>query len=134
MHAKFSDPQKAGIFTVVVLVLAVAAALVINTFGLGSSFFAWSAVWSITSVLATVIMLLVSGMITVFSVTSAPLLVNGYLLGEFGILITAAAAIAAALISRLVPPDSVGNDSGTDAPPVPDRASQTTAMPQPDPH
>jgi hypothetical protein len=134
MHAKFSDPQKAGIFTVVVLVLAVAAALVINTFGLGSSFFAWSAVWSITPVLATVIMLLVSGMITVFSVTSAPLLVNGYLLGEFGILITAAAAIAAALISRLVPPDSVGNDSGTDAPPVPDRASQTTAMPQPDPH
>jgi membrane protease YdiL (CAAX protease family) len=59
MHTKFSDPQKAGIFTVVVLVLAVAAALVINTFGLGSSFFAWSAVWSITPVLATVIMLLV---------------------------------------------------------------------------
>jgi hypothetical protein len=73
-------------------------------------------------------------MIMVFSVTSAPLLVNGYLFGEFGILIIAAAAIAAALISRLVPPDNVGHDSGTDAPPVPDRARQTTAMPQHDPH
>jgi pimeloyl-ACP methyl ester carboxylesterase len=38
----------------------------------------------------------VSGMIMVFSVTSAPLLVNGYLFGEFGILIIAAAAIRSA--------------------------------------
>jgi uncharacterized protein len=59
MHTKFSDPQKGGIFTVVVLVLAVAGALVINTFGLGSSFLAWASVWSITPVLATLIMLLV---------------------------------------------------------------------------
>lgn len=44
----------------------------------------------------------VSVMITGFTVTSSPLLVNVYLLGEFGIVITAAAAIAAALVSRLV--------------------------------
>jgi CAAX protease family protein len=295
MHTKFSDPQKGGIFTVVVLVLAVAAALVINTFGLSSSFLAWASVWSITPVLATLIMLLVvtrdgyskegwrtlglhrlglrvwwiaffgtlaitlvayaavwltplasvtvpsqgvlpvvgsflwqlpilattfvlceeigfrgyllpkllplgrkralllsglvfatwhlplvfltsllpignpvialplfyaavvagtffygylrlasgsiwpasiahathntvSGMITVFTATSAPLLVNGYLLGEFGIVITAVAAVAAALVSRLVPRDSKEDDSGTHAR-VPDRASWTTTMP-----
>ncbi len=40
MHTNFSDPQKAGIFTVVVLMLAVAAALVIEEFGLGANFFA----------------------------------------------------------------------------------------------
>ena len=59
MHTKFTDLQKAGIFTAVVLVLAVAAALVINAFGLGSNFFVWATVWSITPALATVIMLLV---------------------------------------------------------------------------
>ena len=296
MHTKFSDPQKAGIFTVVVLLLAVAATMVINTLGLSSNFFAWAAVWSITPVLATLIMLLVvtrdgyskdgwrtlalhrlglrvwwiaffgtlavtvaayvvvwltplasatvppqgalsvlgsfllqvpilattfvlceeigfrgyllpkllplgrkralllsglvfatwhmplvfltsllpignpvisvplfyaavvagtffygylrlasgslwpasiahathnsvSGMITGFTITSAPLLVNTYLLGEFGILITAAAAIAAALVSRLVPNDSEGHDSGTKAPPGSDRANRATSMP-----
>ena len=46
----------------------------------------------------------VSVMITGFTVTASPLLVNVYLLGEFGIVITAVAAIAAALVSRLVPP------------------------------
>lgn len=296
MRTKFSDLQKAGIFTVVVLLLAIAAALVIDAFELGSSFFAWASVWSITPLLATLIMLLVvtrdghskdgwrilglhrlglrvwwiaffgtlavtvvayvvvwltplasatvppggalpvvrafllqvpilattfvlceeigfrgyllpklrplgrkrallisglvfatwhmplvfltsllpivnpvisvplfyaavvagtflygylrlvsgslwpasiahathntvSGMITVFTATSAPLLVNGYLLGEFGILITAAAAIAAALVSRLVPNDSEGHDNGTHAPPVSDRANRATSMP-----
>ena len=59
MHTNFSNPQKAGIFTVVVLVLAVAAALVIDGFGLGANFFAYATVWSITPVLATLIMLLV---------------------------------------------------------------------------
>ena len=59
MHTKFTDLQKAGIFTAVVLVLAVAAALTIEAFGLGSNFFAWATVWSITPALATVIMLLV---------------------------------------------------------------------------
>jgi membrane protease YdiL (CAAX protease family) len=301
MHTKFSDPQKAGIFAVVVLLLAVAAALLINAFGLGSNFFVWASVWSITPVLATLIMLLVvtrdgyskegwrtlglhrlglrvwwiaffgtlaitvvayaviwltplasatvppqgalpvvrsfllqvpilattfvlceeigfrgyllpkllplgrkrallisglifatwhlplifltsvlpignplislplfyaavvaasffygylrlasgsvwpasiahathntiSGMITGFTVTSAPLLVNRYLLGEFGILITAAAAIVAALVSRLVPHDSEGHESGTHAAPVSDRASRAPTAPQADPH
>lgn len=299
MHTNFSNPQKAGIFTVVVLVLAVAAALVIDGFGLGANLFVWASVWSITPVLATLIMLLVvtrdgyskegwrtlglhrlglrfwwiaffgslaitvvayavvwltplasvtvppqgvlpvvgsfllqvpilattfllceeigfrgyllpkllplgrkralllsglvfatwhmplalltpllpignpviglplfyaavvvgsffygylrlasgsiwpasiahathnsvSGTITVFTVTSTPLLVNGYLVGEFGIMITAAAAIAVALVSRLVPHDSEDPDSDTHAP-VPDRASRTSTMPQADP-
>ena len=74
----------------------------------------------------------VSGMITVFTVTSTPLLVNGYLVGEFGIMITAGAAVGAALVSRLVPNNSEDPDSGTHAP-VPDRASQTSTMPQADP-
>ena len=59
MHTRFTDNQKAGIFTGLVLVLAVAAALVINATGLDSNLYAWGAVWSITPTLATVIMLLV---------------------------------------------------------------------------
>jgi len=66
-----------------------------------------------------------TGMIMGFTVTSSPLLVNGYLLGEFGILITAGAAIAAALVSRLVPHDIEEHDSGTQAP-LPDHASRPT--------
>jgi hypothetical protein len=108
------------------------AAVVAGTFFYGYLRLASGSIWPASIAHATHNS--VSGVITVFSVTSAPLLVNGYLLGEFGILITAAAAIAAALVSRLVPTDSVGNNSGTNAPPVRDRASQTTAMPQADPH
>ena len=63
-------------------------------------------------------------MITGFTVTSAPLLVNGYLLGEFGIVITAAAAVAAALVSRLVPRDIEDHDRSSQAP-GPDHASRT---------
>lgn len=59
MQTSFSDPQKAGIFAVTVFLLGVAAALTINTFGLGSNLFAWASVWSSTPVLATLIMLLV---------------------------------------------------------------------------
>jgi hypothetical protein len=44
------------------------------------------------------------GIMVGFTATSSPLLVNGYLLGDFGIVITVAAAIGAALVSRLVPP------------------------------
>ena len=58
MRTRFTDSQKAGIFTVLVLVLAVAAALVINATGMDSNLIAWGAVWSITPTLATVIMLL----------------------------------------------------------------------------
>ena len=63
-------------------------------------------------------------MITGFTVTSAPLLVNGYLLGEFGIVITAAAAVAAALVGRLVPRDIEDHDRSSKAP-GPDHASRT---------
>ena len=58
MDTNLSETQKAGIFTVIVLGLATAAALVIDAFDLGASFFAFASVWSITPVLATVIMML----------------------------------------------------------------------------
>ena len=59
MFKTLTDTSKAAIFTGLVLILAVAAALAINAFGLASNEFAWGAVWSITPVLATLIMLLV---------------------------------------------------------------------------
>ena len=59
MFKTLTDTSKAAIFTALVLILAVAAALAINAFGLASNEFAWGAVWSITPALATVIMLLV---------------------------------------------------------------------------
>ena len=59
MFKTLTDTSKAAIFTALVLILAVAAAVAINAFGLASNEFAWGAVWSITPVLATVIMLLV---------------------------------------------------------------------------
>jgi hypothetical protein len=58
MRTRFTDTQKAGIVTGLVLVLAVAAALVVNATGMDSNLIAWGAVWSITPTLATVIMLL----------------------------------------------------------------------------
>jgi uncharacterized protein len=59
MFKTLTDTSKAAIFTGLVLILAVAAALAINALGLASNEFAWGAVWSITPVLATVIMMLV---------------------------------------------------------------------------
>ena len=59
MFKTLTDSSKAAIFTGLVLILAVAAALAINAFGLASNELAWGAVWSITPVLATLIMLLV---------------------------------------------------------------------------
>jgi uncharacterized protein len=57
VFTKLSDLQKAAVFTVLVLVLAVAAALSIKTLGLTSLLA--GVVWSSTPALATVIMLLV---------------------------------------------------------------------------
>jgi hypothetical protein len=57
MFKTLTDTSKAAIFTALVLILAVAAALAINTLGLASSELA--GVCSITPVLATLIMLLV---------------------------------------------------------------------------
>ena len=46
MHTRFTDNQQAGIFTGLVLVLAVAAALVINAMGLDSNPDGWWWLWS----------------------------------------------------------------------------------------
>ena len=54
-----TDTSKAAIFTGLVLILAVAAALSIDALGLASNELAWGTVWSITPVLATLIMPLV---------------------------------------------------------------------------
>jgi uncharacterized protein len=59
MFKMLTDTSKAVIFSGLVLILAVAAALAINALGLASNELAWGAVWSITPLLATVIMLLV---------------------------------------------------------------------------
>jgi membrane protease YdiL (CAAX protease family) len=59
MFKTLTDTSKAAVFTGLVLILAVAAALAINALGLASNELAWGAVWSITPVLATLIMLLV---------------------------------------------------------------------------
>src|SRR5919107_125858 len=60
MFTKLTDTSKGAIFTVLVLSLAVGAALSINLFGLASNtFFVWASVWSITPLVATLIMLLV---------------------------------------------------------------------------
>jgi len=44
MFKTLTDTSRAAIFTALVLILAVAAALAINTLGLASSEFAWGAV------------------------------------------------------------------------------------------
>ena len=59
MFKTLTDTSKAAIFTGLVLILAVAAALAINALGLASNELAWGTVWSITPVLATLIMPLV---------------------------------------------------------------------------
>lgn len=61
-----------------------------------------------------------------FTATSSPLLVNGYLLGDFGIVITVAAAIGAALVSRLVPPGGDEVRRGKDQPALDPTAQATT--------
>src|ERR687897_2755177 len=57
MFTKLTDTSKGAIFSVLVLLLAVGAALLINMFGLSG--FAMAGVWSITPVVAALVMLLV---------------------------------------------------------------------------
>ena len=45
------------------------------------------------------------GLMVAFTATSSPVLVNNYLLGDSGILITVAAAAGALLVSRMMPRD-----------------------------
>src|SRR5918997_5813121 len=59
MFTKLTDTSKAAIFTVLVLFLSVGAALSINMLDLGSNMLMWASVWSITPVVATLIMMLV---------------------------------------------------------------------------
>ena len=59
MFTNMTDTTKGAVFSVLVLVLAVGAASSINVLGLGSNELAWGSLWSITPVVATVIMLLV---------------------------------------------------------------------------
>src|SRR5215213_9901324 len=59
MFTKLADTSKGAIFSVLVLCLAVGAALSINMLGLGSNELMWGTVWSITPVVATLILLLV---------------------------------------------------------------------------
>jgi uncharacterized protein len=59
MLTKLADTNKAAIFTVLVLSLAVGAALLINMLGLGSNELIWGSVWMSTPTVAALIMLLV---------------------------------------------------------------------------
>jgi hypothetical protein len=59
VFTKLTDTGKGAAFTVLVLSLAVVAALSINLLGLASSELMWGSLWSITPVVATLIMLLV---------------------------------------------------------------------------
>jgi membrane protease YdiL (CAAX protease family) len=59
MFTKLTDTSKGAVFSVLVLLLAVGAALSINMLGLASSELMWGSLWSITPVVATIIMLLV---------------------------------------------------------------------------
>src|SRR5215212_11911620 len=59
MFTKLTDTNKGIVFSVLVLFLAVVAALAIDMLGLASNLLVWGSVWSITPVVATLIMLLV---------------------------------------------------------------------------
>src|SRR5919112_2268503 len=59
MFTKLTDTTKGAVFSALVLLLAVGAALSINVLGLASNELMWGSVWSVTPVVATLIMLLV---------------------------------------------------------------------------
>src|ERR671919_2914331 len=59
MFTKLTDTTKGVVFSALVLFLSVGAALSINMLALASNELMWGSVWSITPVVATLIMLLV---------------------------------------------------------------------------
>lgn len=59
MFAKLTDTSKGAIFSVLVLLLAVGAALSINELGLASNDLVWGSVWMCTPTVAALVMLLV---------------------------------------------------------------------------
>src|ERR671916_1155212 len=59
MFTKLTDTTKAAIFSVLVLLLAVSAALSINVLGLASNDLVWGSVWMCTPTVAALVMLLV---------------------------------------------------------------------------
>src|ERR687894_581721 len=59
MFTKLTDTTKGAVFSALVLLLAVGAALSINVLGLASNELTWGSLWSITPVFAMLIMLLV---------------------------------------------------------------------------
>ena len=66
------------------------------------------------------------GLMVAFTATSSQVLVNNHLLGDSGILVTAAAAAGAVLVSQMKPRDD--NKARSDAnPPVLEPVTPTTA-------
>jgi hypothetical protein len=59
MLPKRNDIQKAAVFSVLVLSLAVVAALLIKVLDVGAGEWGWASIWEITPLLAALIMLLV---------------------------------------------------------------------------
>jgi membrane protease YdiL (CAAX protease family) len=59
MFAKLTDTTKGAVFSVLVLLLAVGAALSINVLGLASNDLVWGSVWMCTPTVAALVMLLV---------------------------------------------------------------------------
>jgi hypothetical protein len=65
------------------------------------------------------------GLMIAFTATSYPVLVNSYLLGDSGILITVGAAAGAVLVGRMMPRGGKARPDAT--PPVLESVTSTTA-------
>ena len=87
----------------------------------------WANLW-VVLLLAILGFLVIYPIMVGFTATSSPLLVNGYLLGDFGIVITVAAAVGAALVSRLVPPGG-GKSVGAKTSPRSTRPHKRLSLP-----
>jgi CAAX protease family protein len=59
MFTKLSDSQKAAVFSILLLSLAVVAAVLIRVLDLSSNEWAWASIWEITPLVAVLLMLLV---------------------------------------------------------------------------